>query len=352
MKLYKAQVVDSRDPLEEGKFHAYIKEYSEYPVKVTLTSPYYVPGVAGFLAVPAKGAEVLVAKAEGSDEFFLMTNVVTPGEGRWKGGSDQSPTVFRDLYDADGQPRRLVWQTVLGHSMVFSEKIDENGQDIKIEIKTAKGKRFLLSDSPDTNFIALINEEGDGLKVTTDEVGTIPSRSIELETKGSIREISREGQIDLLVQDGREINILNRSTGTQAPEGSPEKVGNVNVESENNDVNLTVRADDGRIFLKALGNDSEIQIDSKGIMTISSAKKLSIVSEEGIHLKGSEVAIEADGNIDILAGAQLRVGGSVVQAKSDGDLALDGATVNLNSGIAQKPNNSQPNQANINNYED
>lgn len=353
MKVYKAQVTDNTDPLKEGKFSAYVPEFSKLPVKVTLTSPYYVPGHAGLIAVPPRGSEILVIQTEDTKEFFYLNSIVTQGESRWKDISDDSTvTLDEELYDAGNSPRRILFKTVLGHKILLSERMDEDGQDIKIEIQTAKGKRFLLSDSPDTDLIALINEEGDGIKISTEDVGTLPKRSVEIDTNQSLRQISREGQIDLIVQDGREINIVNKSTGSKGNQATPGRTGNLNLESENRDVNVVVKAENGRIFLKAKGGQGEVQIDSNGIITIHASQKMSLVTEGDLEIKGADVSLEAEGDVNIKAGRNLRISGAQLEAKADNTAAIDGQTLQLNGAIANAANSANPDSPGVTNYGD
>ena len=59
--------------------------------------------------------------------------------------------------------------------------------------------------------------------------------------------------MDILVHDGKELNIKNTSTGVNRPRLEREHYGNVNIGSLYRDVNMSVRSQDGRVFIDALG---------------------------------------------------------------------------------------------------
>ena len=112
---------------------------------------------------------------------------------------------------------KFLWSSPWGNRIVFSDEYNSEYINKKAELKSGLGKRLTLSDSPNQDFIKLVNEHGDGLKITSDADTYSPAQSTELNTLGPQKYICRESQIDMIVHDGRDFNLINNSTGAKRP---------------------------------------------------------------------------------------------------------------------------------------
>jgi hypothetical protein len=222
-----------------------------------------------------------------------------------------------------------------GGGLTMSEEYNPTFISKKTELTSEVNKKVSLIDSPAIDSIIL--DSGNGSRITLSDNPqnqSIPSRAIQVETVGPQKYINVESQTDVVVVDGRELQVLNNSTGANAPEGDPDKAGNVNIQSKWKDINVFTQAEQGRIFIECLneGGDSQlIQIETNGTGG-------AIV----IKTKG-DIRLDAGGNIDLTAGNQIRMksgadfsvgSGGAVQVKSSSDTNIDGDKIHLNSGNA------------------
>jgi hypothetical protein len=164
----------------------------------------------------------------------------------------------------------------------------------------------LSLDDGKTDAAMLLNEHGDGIKISSGRSALRGARSIELECPGSQKIISKFGDLELTVVDGREIDITNNSGGDKRDsndkdsKGHAGKYGNINISSEYNDINLTVYKEDGKVFIDALGTEGLIQLDSGGDITIWSEGNVNVNSGKNMNFKaGENMNLTAAKNINI-----------------------------------------------------
>jgi hypothetical protein len=351
-----AEVVRRFDASKKGIFWARIDEESNEVLPVTYVSPYASNGDGAFIAIPEPGVEILVCKPkEDSGWYYLGSTFEAPPSNK-KGGnviSAVKTAIERVLgvYAATGFPMKMAFVGKYGSGLIITDEITKDKQNVKTVLKSITKKKISLVDSPKLDAIYI--DTGAGSKITlTDNpqnglVGP-PANAVLIETTGPQKLINAESQTDIVVLDGKEINVLNSSTGFNAAPGS-EKFGNINLQSDTNDINLyTTRGPssaapngprtntDGRIFLeclnpqgirqviqlqtKGLGGDCVIRVKSSGKVEIQSILDIDVVS-------GGNVNMLSAGNINITAAGEVNIqGGAGVNA--------DGATINLNSGTS------------------
>ena len=127
---------------------------------------------------------------------------------------------------------------------MIAEEYNQDFYNVKTEISSPEGKIIKLTDSPGQENILLSTENNSKITIQGDtkyegEMGAA-AHSIQMESMGPQKLICGESSIDILVNDGREINVLNNSVGDNRPYGPPENEywGNVNVQSKWRDVNV------------------------------------------------------------------------------------------------------------------
>tara|TARA_R110000744_G_scaffold137615_10_gene248207 strand:- start:395 stop:1045 length:651 start_codon:yes stop_codon:yes gene_type:complete len=181
---------------------------------------------------------------------------------------------------------KYVWKSPKGHTFTMSDLYEGNEFNTRIEMRSSGGKFVTCDDSPLKDCILIQNEHGDRIKMGTTGVAPIQSsRSIDVWSKGSQSYRTQSSQMDLRVDDGLNLDIVNTSTGQKAPPGST-NWGKVNILAQNNDVTITANKgtatsmeDLPSIFISTNGNNSLIQINSRGRMEVQINKSINIISE-------------------------------------------------------------------------
>lgn len=338
MRIYTAQVFENKDLTSEGKMWVYCKPLGENLVKVFYTSPYNANREGGFIAIPEVGTEILITQPDDTVQWYYLASIFGPREGVANNDRilelTRSSLPDRDIYKARGIPQKLVWQDPRGNKITISNLYNPGFFNNKVELKSGVGKKVAIMDSPKQDCILIKNELDDGIKITSKPNALSAARSVEIESKGPQKFICRESQIDVLVKDGREINIVNESTSLNANPQEPEKFGNINLVSKNNDINIVVEEKTGKVFIDALGVEGLIQLDTAGRVIINGKNidiradggdlniqvggNLNIDVEKSVSIKaGQSVVIDAGNNTHIQAKNTTYVEGSIVHLDSD-----------------------------------
>jgi hypothetical protein len=360
MKCLKGIVQDNFDPAQEGMIWVYCKESGEDLIPVNYVSPYSAGHRGGMVAIPEAGTMVLIVQPDNSNEWYYQGSIFSQ-EGLIKDKENlikeqTNGTVFDpQTYKARGVPQQIIIQDPKGNQLKLSSSYNPRYINNRAHLKSAAGKMLILSDSPLMDCAILRNQHGDGLKITAQEDAASAARSAEMKSRGPQKYISTESQIDIRVIDGRDINVLNTSTGNNAAPGDQsEKYGNVNLESENKDINLTVRAVDGKVFINAKGSDGLVQIDSQGRMYLSGEQGVDIVANAGdINLVSNAGNVNIQGlSVNILAQTTAAVQGTTASLRGSGIAAIDGPALQLNSGLSVPAQAATPGSKEDNDYGD
>lgn len=332
MKLEIGIVADTRDLTKTGMIKI---EHPSFQgnIMAKYTSPYMgTKGSGGFVGIPEVGSRVLIVQPDSSEEWFYMSTIVdykqtinSVADNPIKDMHEVLPE--KRLYAYRGLPTIVGMYSQKGHALRLSDSYNPGMIAVKAELKSSLGKRITLNDSPGADNIVIRNEHGDGIRITTGSNPAMPARSIELESAGPQKLICRESQMDLWVYDGRELNIMNESTGFNSSPLDPDRYGNINISSKNRDINLTVRSDDGRIFIDALGSQGVIQIDTDGVVRIA-ARDIELIANNNI-------SFQAGNNINLKANNAIAMEGTgTISMLSSGNISADGALIFLNSGVS------------------
>jgi hypothetical protein len=291
MNVQIAEVHENADPVGIGIF--YVKTNNrDSLLKVNYVSPYLNGGNSGFIAIPEIGARVLICKPDNDNEWYYLGTTSVPGLGNsLVKNTDPNNTRLPDsrVYLASGRPQRYVFKSPLGNMLVLSDEKSESYYNVKAELKSPSGKGLKLIDSPNIDCVILENEHGDKIKITSKANEANAPRSIEIEAKGPVNIVSRDSALNLTVIDGKELNITNKSTGSKRSGPNDPTPGNINVVTDNGDVNILAKGSDSSVFIEAQGSSSRIVLKSKGSIDLS-----------------------ADGNVNIAAGGDVKVTGSKI----------------------------------------
>lgn len=306
MRILKAQVVSTQDKTQTGRFFALCPVVSNDYITVTYTSPFYTRNGGGMLAIPDPGSEILIWEDE--TEYYYISTILKPSEPG--DGKNAQITKFktiedREIYTERNKPQKVTYEDQNGAGLSISNNYVPGKMAIKTEVKSRLGKKLLLSDAPDMDYIHLRNEHGDGVVITSDKTPFHSAQSIEVKCLGPQRIVSYEGSQDLIVVDGTEINLTNYSTGVNADPSRPDQTGNVNLDSKESDINLMASK---RVFITT--PRARIQINTDGSIDIQALTDININSIAPIKLK-SNISIELDAPIVKLTTQSLLTGAGV-----------------------------------------
>ena len=260
-------VINNKDLLELGHIIVSVPDIDPIDgIKVEYTSPYLVGGKAGFLAIPEVGVPILICKPDGQSKWFYLSTVVD-SLARYAGSNnpkqeisngDWLPEGHKTYYYA-GFPQQLLLKSPKGHALRLCEQGNEESTQIKVELESSLGKRLTLHDSPEVNSVILEDGEGNFIKFYTNEgqIFVTASRSLVLTSKNS--------NLDIINENGREINIKNHSTGSQRSSENDSSPGNINIETDFGDLNITTNSKDGSIFVTCKGSNSHVVVQAENI---------------------------------------------------------------------------------------
>ena len=359
-RISKAQVSFRFDPTKRGVFTATVDAENNQSRPIHYVSPYASNSEGAFIAVPEVGVEILVCQPEGSDSWYYLGSTFTqpantdPGKNRSVAKETAIERVL-DIYENSGFPMRQAFLSKKNAGLVMHEEYSKTMQNIKTVLKSSTRKKISLIDTPALD--SIIIDSGNNSRITltdTPQSGLFgpPAQAILIDSNGPQKLTCQEANIDIAVNDGKDINITNGSTGFNAAPGDT-GFGNINLQSDTGDINLFTtkgaglpnglngapRNTDGRIFLQCLnpqGVSQVIQLETRGtggncVIRLISSGKIELQSVQDIDIiSGGNINMTAAGSINTLAGVSTNLqAGTSVNA--------DAATVNLNSGTSTPP---------------
>ena len=335
-----AEVGDRTDANLNGCFKAKVNALDQAEVDVNYVSPYATNSNGGMVAIPEEGVEILVCSPHGSGSWYYMGATFSPEPEQVHGSSLPDGSIYPlsridpENYKARGVPMRINLKSVNGAGLTMSEEYNPDFINKKTELKSTVNKTISLIDSPGID--AIILDSGNGAKITlTDDPKnqSVPSRALQIETVGPQKYLNIESQTDIVVKDGRELQLINLSTGAKAPEGEPNRAGNVNIQSEKKDVNLFTKAEEGRIFIECINESGSNQVIE--IQTNGSDGAIRIKTNGKVDIEATDIGINATGNINMKAAGDLKMeSGGVTSIKAGGNINADGAQIQLNGGMS------------------
>jgi hypothetical protein len=284
---------------DTGKLHLVGKSFP-----VTYTSPYWTKNEGGLLAYPQVGTEVLICKADNVDSYYYLQSVVDN-----KSIGLTSPNLRR----AAGTPQKKVFMGERGSGLEIDDELGPSYMNLGVKLKSSTGKKIGINDSPSIDEISIENGLGDYLKMIAKPIGSLLTkvRSFYIKMRYDIDIMSTNGKIELAaLPDGGNINLMNSGGWPKilgVPIWNPLK-GNINLQTEHNDINLFTKGESGRIFIKCLNKTT-------GILNLINIETSTI---------GSRIKIKSAGNLDLEALGNLNI-------KATGLVNIEGAQIHLNS---------------------
>ena len=284
-------------------------------------------------------------------------------------GNSPFPDVFAGMYDAKGLTPEVIGLTgdradsFLIHNRSRGNKATMPFQDYVSEIRSGNGKTVRCVDSPIVDGIVIANEHKgkDYIIFSSGNSEESPFAAGELYTRthGPINTHTLESNIHMWIDDGRNIQVENKSSGENAPygprngdrgtnetTGSPasrvgdakqwtgndteafgnESYGCVQVWSHHNNVSLATNAENSVIHIDASGANSKIVVRTGGTVDIVANKKITLTSDTEVELNAPTVKLNgtgANGQVQALAEGNIKL-----ESKSTVD--IDGEAIHLN----------------------
>ena len=358
MKILEGTVIDLVDISHQGLMGVHVPALCISPdemIPVHYVSPYGGDSEAGMIMIPEIHQKILIVQPDSSGDWYYLGSIYDqrkpsdpgyqPLKKAEKGTFDPLDTLpDKRIYNARSYPQRLVIQDPKNNALILSHRTSPDIMDIKAKLRSSKGKELILDDSKGIEAVTLKNEHGDGLTITGEKNPALARRTTKIENmEGPQYYICRQSSMDFWVYDGKDIGIVNNSTGSNAPSGEspiPEQYGNINIESDKRDIYLTAgdgeqtAEGDGRIMLKCKGR---FQVNSEGEGVVQVVKGLNIeVTKGDFHLKvDGDINLDAGGNVNINASNKINMNANAeLNAVGTNAVNMDGAMMYLNSGKA------------------
>lgn len=375
------------------------------PVKITYLSP-QSNSDGGFFSMPTPGSEVLVMHVEPEDDptgdalgYYYLGSVVGVKtllgkcvseeklEQDWSDSIERlpafntesnpldEPTTIKQTSlgrNDDGSlsispetakawkgkviiPEKQVWEDPAGNAVILNHQSSFGKNEGFIEeslvLQTGDGKYLKFSDSPAYNLIEMC---ADKEKINTmvfagtqtgarSEEHSFANGEFRVNTTGPINMISRDRRINLELQEGYNINILNYSTGDAdgsspedrnagkrkpisaggayignslynvgiaeehpashlGEEGDPldkgdEGTGCINIASFWNNINVEAWHDDSVITIYAPGENSKVVVNTGGTVDIIADGKITLTSNTKVELNAPIIDINSGAGV-------------------------------------------------------
>tara|TARA_R100000664_G_scaffold33348_1_gene50242 strand:- start:4124 stop:5287 length:1164 start_codon:yes stop_codon:yes gene_type:complete len=386
LKIVKGFVTANQNSNGDGRFKALIEDVSDDPVDVIYTSPGYRLNGGGFFFIPEEGDVILACVDTATKEIYYHSTVV---DAKIKDIKSKRVPNFTEVPDPDtyspvGKPVKVKYENQVGAGLCITsnytsfDNLEEGGEGGQVapilidsvSLKSPLKKKISLDDSPQVDLISIKNQHKDGIIITGDSTNTFPAQMVQVKSSGPHNYTCMQSHMDIRVVEGTDITIENNSTGKmgqtpsedQWPNGSeqqpPKRWGGIYLRSENGDLSVASHALDGRIFITTQNSQIQIQEgEDEGIsdIVIKTNGKISMEGEQGIDLRSTgSIRIEAGEDVDIQAGGQFKSTstGQASISSGEGQVAIDGSEIHLNSGNSTPANFATIIEPLLNDYSD
>jgi len=334
MEIVKGQVISNQDPDEQGTFWAMFPTIGPDAYKVTYTSPFFKVNAGGFLAIPAKGDQILAAYNEypekDESEFYYHSTIVAKTDIKKDDEDDKFETIPRNdapPYDASGHPTMQHFTNHAGAGLYIKREFTPDKIDNNVTIKAEGGEEVTVSPVG----VQIKNADGDSIILNGSEPNEgYGYRSLAVETWNSHEYKCIAGDINMRLIDGGDINIENNSFGLFS---IPPWFGNVRMKSRWRDVTLAALGPTSNIHI--VTNTGKIKVNgATGQVSILGTTNVDIASPGTISMNaGGAISLNAGGAVSINAGAvaSLNANGAA-SINSNALVSMNGPVASVNGG--------------------
>ena len=367
LKIVEGKVTSNNDVTMKGRFHAEFEEISSKPMEVLYASPVFREGGGGLFAVPEVGDRILAIYDTNTSRIYYNSTIIGLPDPTVKPipgfKTDPDPTAY-DFYQ---RPVKVKYQDQRGAGLCITneytsfEELTPNvvrSFDVKVPprivdsvvLKTPLNKRINLDDSPQTDAVFIKNQHKDGIVISGDSTKLFPARMIQAKSSGPQYYTCMQSHMELRVVEGTDLTIENNSTGAMAqtpdpstwPNGQsqqqPKRFGGIYLRSENGDVSIASKAEDGRVFITTPttqiqiveGNTSglsDVIVKTNGNLSLDVGGDIKIKAGRSIKMESrDDLELKSGGGFNAQAGAESSI------STTEGNINVDGSQIHLNSG--------------------
>lgn len=325
-----AQVLSTKDVDANGFFLATDMKDGKQ-IGVQYTSPFYSVNEGGVFAMPAIHSEIGVLHDIDNDRYFYLFTMVSQNVLKTENIDEikrEENTLNQNyVYTQKGSPRAMTYGNEKNARLLISNYFEENHPPhSSVQLDTPGKHQVYAGDNPNRDSVELITRHGDSLILTADATANRPAQSFSVETELSQKLASMHGDMTLVVENGRDLTLRNKSTGTyKGVESSSEKYGNINLVSELRNINIYTTTE-GSVLISTKSGD--VQINADGEIRIIGKNSIYIQSNADINMTGQNINITSRANLNLNSGALLN-------ATSTGVASLAGSVTNI--GATGKP---------------
>jgi len=302
----------------------------ENDVQVKYVSPYGGNTYAGSVFMPEAEQQILYCSPDNTDDGTLYylgsiisaeTDVLDPRVSGRTGNPDPDMPHDKDAYSIDDQSMSMGTQTPLGQKILFQEyrgkKMGERVESKRIKIGSERDHGLFLDDSTETSKVHLMSgNQGANVELSDQQSDYDKSRGPNEARITSIhsQEIkSWQGGVKIQVVDGQNFQILNNSTGGHAPACDVtnsalgvaqkyESCGNFQIHTDRGEI--VISSEGNGVFIDCIGGSpgstgASFQVRSQNKIHLYSANGIDIKSAGDVNIKGKNVNIEADNQIQL-----------------------------------------------------
>ena len=301
-------------------------------VNVKYVSPYGGGPAAAQIMIPEKNTQILYCLADNDDDnnYYYLGSIIDPEydsvqeqaiTGPLVAPNPNDATTIRPLvmphddhdYAFNSQSTSYGIRTPRGNQMVIREGLDLNRDHKGIYLQSSKGHKIELSDSKNTSMLRLAGAgERAGLEITGYDEHIMQGKSphsVYLHASNNTDILATNGGLGLTVVDGKNIDIINTSTGSKTstlpPQFAARESGNINITTAAGDIRI--RSQGNGVFIDCLDNGdptttpASFQVRSNNKIHLYSDKGIDIKSGGDVNIVGRNVNIEsrATGRIDL-----------------------------------------------------
>jgi len=314
-------------------------------LQVKYVSPYGGGMYAGFVAMPEAESQVIFCLTDngGDDVYYYLGCIIHPefdvpvtnSSFRTGAGVPNNPHDYDD-YDLNAQSMSYGIRSPLGQRILLQEfRGGTSGAPIenkRVKIESQRHHGLYLDDNTKTQKALLKSaKQGAVVELIDMEGNWDPSRgpdSAHIYAKQSMYLKAWQGGMKLQVADGKNLQILNNSTGGNAGvSGNTENKELGACEKQEAFGNILIHTDKGDVVISSTGNG--VFIDCMGGMpeapdgTIPTGASFQVRSLNKIHLYSQNgIDLKSDGPVNI-KGSTVSIEGSTIDLNPTGSIDGD-----------------------------
>ncbi len=299
-------------------------------VEVKYVSPYGGGPAAAQVMMPERNTQILYCTAENDADqnYYYLGSIIDPQYevlqedafvGPLLAPDPTKATTIRPLamphddhdYAFGNQSTSYGIKTPMGNQMIIREGRDLQRDQKGIYLQTSKGHKIEMSDSKNTSMLRLAGAgERAGLEITGYDEHVMQGKSPHsayLHASNNVDILATNGGMGLTVVDGKNIDIMNTSTGSKktplAPQLAAREAGNINITTAAGDIRI--RSQGNGVFIDCIDNGDPATTGAS--FQVRSNNKIHLYSDKGIDIKsGGDVNIVGE-NVNIESKATGRI---------------------------------------------